>query len=294
MIVDVHNHTPTHEVSVPPKEVRVNDRWRPDRAVVTTNSWDDYDKAHACVDLSIAFNIAVTDPLADTGLAFDPTRVNESTAAFVRDAPEKRIGFMSINPISSDALVEMERCHEELGLVGIKLAPNYQNFDPLAKESERFFTLASQRGLPVLFHQGASPVRTAPLRYAHPLLIDELAIRYPSLRMVIAHLGHPWQRDAIITIRKHPNVFADVSAQFYRPWSFYEALLMASEWGVCRKLLLGSDYPLATPGETMAGLRNVNHVVEGTALPRVARSDVEGIINRDALSALGLRDPRNR
>ena len=61
-------------------------------------------------------------------------------------------------------------------------------------------------------------MREAPLRYAHPLLMDEIAIRFPELRVVMAHMGHPWQRETIVTIRKHPHVYADVSALFYRPW----------------------------------------------------------------------------
>ena len=74
-------------------------------------------------------------------------------------------------------------------------------------------------------------MQDAPLRYAHPLLMDEIAIRFPELRVVMAHMGHPWQRETIVTIRKHPNVYADVSALFYRPWSFYEGLRLATEWG---------------------------------------------------------------
>ena len=91
-------------------------------------------------------------------------------------------------------------------------------------------------------------MREAPLRYAHPLLMDEIAIRFPELRVVMAHMGHPWQRETIVTIRKHPHVYADVSALFYRPWSFYEGLRLATEWGALDKLLFGSDFPIATPG----------------------------------------------
>ena len=220
MIVDVHTHTPTHRDVVPEGERISNPRWRPDRTVVPTTTWADYDAEAAAVDVSVVFNIAVDDPLAATGLPYDPATLNEATAAFVADAPHKRIGFMSIHPDWPDALDQVDRCHQDLGLVGIKLGPNYQIFDPLGDHATALYARAEQLGLPMLFHQGASPIREAPLRYAHPLLMDEIAIRFPELRIVMAHMGHTWQRETLVTIRKHPHVYAAVSALFYRPYSF--------------------------------------------------------------------------
>lgn len=292
MIVDVHSHTPTHRADVPDGDRRTYSRWRPDRDVVTTNSWADYDEAFASVDVSIVFNIAVQDPLAATGIPTDPRRINESTAEFAADAPNRRIGFLSVDPRQRHALAEVERCHLELGLRGIKLGPNYQGFHPCDPAALELYAYAEEHALPILFHQGASPIQDAPLLYAHPILMDEIAARFPELRVVMAHMGHPWQRDTIVTIRKHPNVYADVSALFYRPWSLYETLRLASEWGAMHKLLLGSDFPVATPGETMEGLRAVNRLTEGTALPRIPEQEIEDVIARDALLALGLVDPR--
>lgn len=288
MIVDVHTHTPTHRDAVPPEEHSVNERWRRDRAVVASNTWDDYDRAAADVDVSVAFNIAVPDPLAATGIPTDPARVNDSTAEFVAAAPERRIGFMSVDPLAPDALDEIVRCTDDLGLQGIKLAPNYQDFDPFDKRARAVFRHAERSGLPVIMHQGASPVRTAPLRYAHPLLADELAIEFPELRLILAHMGHPWQPDAAVVIRKHPHLYADVSALFVRPWGFYQAMVAAMEWGVLDKLLFASDFPISTPAETLAGLRAVNAPVEGTGLPRIPDDAIEGIIHRDSLALLGL------
>ncbi|MDW8215721.1 MAG: amidohydrolase family protein, partial [Roseiflexaceae bacterium] len=88
--------------------------------------------------------------------------------------------------------------------------------------------------------------REAPIRLAHPLLMDEIAIRYPDLKIIMAHMGHPWQTDTCAVIRKHPNIFADLSGDFYRPFSFWEQLIKATEWNVLDKILLGSDYPITT------------------------------------------------
>lgn len=284
MIVDVHTHTPTHRGPVPECEVVVNALWRPDRAVRATNSWADYDEAMDGVDISVAFTIARDrERVVET--------VNDDTAAFVRARPGRRIGFLSVHPEVPGALDELERAHTDLGLVGVKLGPNYQMFDPLGEAALRLYTEAEQRGLPMVFHQGASPVREAPLRYAHPLLMDEIAIRFPELRIVMAHMGHPWQRDTIVVIRKHPNVYADISALFYRPWSFWEAMRLATEWNALHKLLLGSDFPIATPSETIEGLRRVNDVIAGTGLLSVPLDRVEEIVARDPLPLLGLERP---
>ena len=121
--------------------------------------------------------------------------------------------------------------------------------------------------------------------------MDEIATRFPELRIVMAHLGHPWQRETIVTIRKHPHVYADVSATFYRPWSFYDGMRLATEWGALDKLLFGSDFPIATPAETIAGLRRVNDPIAGTALPPVPLDAIEALIHRDPLPLLGLEHP---
>jgi uncharacterized protein len=285
MIVDIHSHVPTHRDIVPPEERIENAKWRPDRVVAATTTWADYEEAFAEVDISVAFTIARDLTRVDTDL-------NDRVAEFVAAAPTRRIGFLSVQPDLPGAADELERCWTELNLKGIKLGPNYQIFDPLGPGARQIYELAERHGLPILFHQGASPVREAPLRYAHPLVMDEIATDFPELRIVMAHMGHPWQRETIVTIRKHPHVYADVSALFYRPWSFYEGLRLATEWGALEKLLLGSDFPIATPRETIEGLRHVNVPIAGTALPPVPLDAIEEIIHRDPLPLLGLEMPR--
>lgn len=287
MIVDVHNHTPTHRDAVPDGERLSYDNWRSDRPVVTTNSWADFDAQQSAADVTIVFNIAVDNPLHATGLPYPPERTNDATAEFVADAPDRRIGFMSVNPLHADVFEEVERCRA-LGLVGIKLGPNYQNFDPLCAQARKLYAYCQRSGLPILFHQGTSPIREAPLRYTHPLVMDDLALSFPGLRIVMAHMGHPFVRETVAVIRKHPHVYADISSIYLRPWLCWEALTFVTEWNVPNKLLFGSDYPIATSGEAMAGLRNVNAIVEGTKLPRVPSEHIEQIIHADALGALGL------
>ena len=70
--------------------------------------------------------------------------------------------------------------------------------------------------------------------------------------MIMAHMGHPWYEECIVVARKQPNVYCEVSAIFYRPWQFYNALMSAVEYGAAHKLLFGSDYPQITPDRWLA------------------------------------------
>jgi predicted TIM-barrel fold metal-dependent hydrolase len=278
MIIDVHTHTPGYRGEIPAKEIRYNTAWRPDRAVKTPVTWAEHMQAMEPVDKAIVFGLASEG--ADSP--------NDATAEFVRAYPDKLIGFLSVHPRDPHCLAEIERGVSDLGLKGIKLGPNYQNFDPLGEDAFRVYKRAQELGLPIVFHTGTSPVQMADLDYAHPRHFDRVAIAFPDLKMVLAHMAHPWQATTIAVIRKHPNVYADVSALFYRPWSFYNCMLLAEEWGVQHKLLFGSDYMVTTPQENLDALRNPNRIVEGTHLPRISEAAMEEIIHRDTLSLLGI------
>jgi uncharacterized protein len=292
VIIDVHTHTPRYRDTVPAAESGANTAWNPGRATPLTTTWDEFRAVMQPVERAICFNIAA-DP-RDTAHRVDEPyivpapAVNDETAAFVRTDPAKYIGFLSVHPEDPGALEEMERATQDLGLRGVKLGPNYQNFDPLGPAARRVYQYAQDHRLPVLFHQGTSPVRFADMDYTHPRHMDRVATAFPDLTIIMAHMGHPWQLDCIAVIRKHPHVWADVSGSVLRAWGHYQAMLAATEWGVLDKLLFASDFPAATPAETMELLRNVNRVVAGTGLPRIAEAQIEAIIHRDSLALLGL------
>lgn len=312
MIVDVHTHGPRERPAsaahpaasagrtAASKEGSSSAPMRPDRPDPEHVTLDDYLAAMDYVDRAIVFGIAAPPPGDPHPFGGPPApaeprwptarqrQVNDATAAVVRARPEKLIGFMSVHPHEPDALEEIERAVHELGLRGIKLGPNYQNFDPLGEPAFRLYRRAQELGLPILFHQGTSPVRFADLDYAHPRHMDRIATCFPDLRIIMAHMAHPWQTDCIAVIRKHPNVWADISALHYRPWSYYTCLRLATEWSVLHKLLFGSDFPVATPRETAEALPHVNDIIEGTKLPPVPVEELLKIVERDALAVLRL------
>ncbi len=209
-------------------------------------------------------------------------------AEFVARAPEKLVGFAACDPTQDGYMEELQDGIERLGLVGVKMGPMYAGFDPRDPRCDAVYRYCQERRLPVLFHSGTTFNRAAPLEYTRPWLFDDVAIRYPALRMVLAHVGHPFCEECLVVIRKHPHVYADISALYYRPWQFYNMLIAAQEYQVTHKLLFGTDYPFAGGRESVEGLRGANHLVGGTALPRVSEEVIAGILARDAFGLLGI------
>ena len=139
-----------------------------------------------------------------------------------------------------------------------------------------------------MLHTGTTFVSQGPLRCTMPRLLDDVAIRFGDVKMILAHLSHPYEDECVVTIRKHPNVFADVSALHYRPWQLYHSLMRVQEYGVWDSLLFGSDYPFTTVNDSIVGLRALNDMLEGTNLTRLDTKEIESLIHRNSFGLLGL------
>lgn len=213
---------------------------------------------------------------------------NEYVAEYVRRHPEKLIGFCSVDPQDPDAVEQLDHAVQKLGLRGLKMGPIYQNVAPGDSRFRRIMARAEDLKIPVLIHQGTTFCANVSLEIANPIQLQPLALEFPRLRMVIAHMGHPWIAETLVLIRKNRNLYADISALHYRPWQFYNALVMAMEYGVLDRLLFGSDYPFTTPAGTVDALQKVNQMVEGTNLPRIPQAAIDDLIHRDTLDLLGL------
>jgi len=216
--------------------------------------------------------------------------VNDQTVAdYVARDPARLIGFLSIDPTQENWQRELQVGHETLGLRGIKLLPMYAGFSPDDSTLEPLWQYAEKHSLPVLLHMGTTFIAQAPLAFTLPRLIEPVALKHPGLKIILAHLGHPYEGECLVTIRKHDNVFADVSALHYRPWQLYNSLMLAQEYGVWHKLLFGTDFPFTTVNASIDGIRKLNDMLEGTNLPRLDVAQIEAMIHRDSLQLLGLR-----
>ena len=208
--------------------------------------------------------------------------------AYVAEHSEQLIGFLSLDPTQPGWEREMSVGHQELGLRGIKLMPMYAGFRPDDERLAPLWQYAEQHRLPVLLHTGTTFISQAPLECTLPRHLDPVAARYPEVRMILAHLGHPYEGECVAVIRKHPHVYADLSALHYRPFQLYHSLMLVQEYGVWDKVLFGTDYPFTTVQATIDGLRGLNRMLAGTALPTLSEPAIERLIHRDGLPLLGL------
>jgi predicted TIM-barrel fold metal-dependent hydrolase len=213
---------------------------------------------------------------------------DRDVAAFVSQKPDMLIGFLSVDPTQPNWENELREGHEVLGLGGIKLLPMYAGFQPDDAALDPLWSYATEHRLPVLLHTGTTFISQAPLQYTLPRHLDPVATRFPDVKIILAHLGHPYEGECVAVIRKHANVYADISALHYRPFQLYHSLMLVQEYGVWDKVLFGTDYPFTTVNATIAGLRRLNEMVEGTHLPKLAIDQIEKLIHRDSLPLLGL------
>src|SRR5688572_16797418 len=105
----------------------------------------------------------------------------------------RMIGFLSLDPTQDGWQRELRDGHERLGLRGIKLMPMYAGFSPREERLDELWDYAQRHKLPVLLHTGTTFVAQAPLEHTLPRHLDDVAIRFPELKIVMAHLGHPYE-----------------------------------------------------------------------------------------------------
>jgi predicted TIM-barrel fold metal-dependent hydrolase len=206
---------------------------------------------------------------------------NDAVAAFVQEIGGQTVGFMSVDPTRHDAVTEIERCHADLGLRGVKLGPIYQGTSPLNPLTMRVFSTAERLGLPVMIHQGAIFANAGRLVDANPLLLDDVAIAFPELRIVIAH-------EAVVVMRRHRNVYADTSAIANRPTVLATALSAAKEYGVLDKVLFGSDSPMVSAESAAAALARVVAHMQQFALTPITDEELHDILHRPSFELLGI------
>ncbi|MGP4025833.1 amidohydrolase family protein [Actinomadura sp. 3N407] len=238
----------------------------------------DYDRAMADVTAACVFGIRAT--------AAGILTPNEYTEEFCAETATETIGFMALDPTDPDVLDQLADGVVR-GLRGIKLYPVLALFDPRDTAYDPFYRAAADAGLAVLWHMGATPSPAGDLSVSNPLVVDDVARRHPGLVQIIAHLGHPWQRETIVTLRKNRRVHSDVSACWARPMDGYLALARAQEWDVVDKLVFGSDFPLWTPAEAVAGLREMAGR-RPAGFPEIRKETVEWLLDGDPRPSMGL------
>jgi hypothetical protein len=195
------------------------------------------------IDYAVA--LAEVSP-ATTGVAS-----NEYTIDLVRQAnalpdpatgPKGRlVAFASINPyIDGDLSGRLEHLVRAEGFRGLKLYPVYQYHYPNESRLYPLYAKAQELGIPVLVHTGSSVFRGARIKYGDPLLLDDVAVDFPDLSILLAHAGRPfWYEQAFWMARRHSNVYLEVSGlPAQNLLSYFPRLEDLAD-----KIVYGSDWP---------------------------------------------------
>lgn len=204
---------------------------------------------------------------------------NEFVAEFVAKHKDRVKGLACVDPMMPGAEHELEGAIRELGLAGLKISPVYGVFDPWCREAGRLYRLCEKLRVPLLWHQSAGFSSQCALDWARPALLDRIGREFPKLKQIVAHLGQPWMEETVVLLRKHPQIYSDLSARFHRKWQLYHGLMVAKEYGVTGQLLFGSDFPVRSTAAALAEFRALNDWGPDVKLPRFPEEAIEQIIS---------------
>jgi len=193
----------------------------------------------AGVDRAVLINYVAPEVIGFT------SGVNPFIANYTKENPKRLISCGGLHPRhTSNILADVEEILR-LKIRMIKLHPPHQLLFPNdylngVKELEIIYRAAEANGIPVMFHTGTSIFTGARNRYGDPIYIDDVAVDFPKMKILLAHGGRPlWMHTAFFLLRRHPNVFLDVSG--IPPKTLLKYFPRLDE--IAHKTLFGTDWP---------------------------------------------------
>lgn len=196
-----------------------------------------------------------------------PLTIGVSSSEFVGEfcsEHDELVPFCAPNPyLERDLPGRVDALVERYGFRGIKLYPSYL---PIAPNDARLYPLysyAQERRLPVMFHTGVSSFPGSRLRYGDPLLLDEVAVDFPELPLIMAHGGRDlWYEVAFTLARTHPNVYLEISG--IPPSQLLDCFPRLD--AIPGKVIFGTDFPvLRSVGDNISAIRGLGLSEEATS-----------------------------
>ncbi len=205
--------------------------------------------------------------------------VNQFVADYVKEDPRRLIPCGSLHPRHTrNILADVEQL-VKLGIRLIKIHPPHQLLFPNdyragVKELEIIYRAAEANGIPVMFHTGTSIFPGARNKYGDPIHVDDVAVDFPKLKILLAHGGRPlWMETAFFLVRRHPNVYLDISGIPPKALLKYFPRLHQ----IAAKTLFGTDWP----GPGVPDIKRNLDDFRALPLPEPARQQ---ILSQTALS----------
>jgi predicted TIM-barrel fold metal-dependent hydrolase len=195
------------------------------------------------------------------------------------------IGTISIDNLSKSKLTELEFFLKNKRIRGVKLYPGYERFYPFDKKCDSVYDLCEKYDVPVIFHTGETLGGGLGMKYAKPEHIDELAVKRPNLKIIIAHLGNPWITDAMVILSRNENVYADISGLVWKSFDsfwkkYYQTeIIKVVKYCLKNKLLFGTDWPCNDPSAYSTFQKDYIKFVNGL---KISKKDKEDILSGNA------------
>jgi uncharacterized protein len=182
-----------------------------------------------------------------------PRIANEEVADGCAAHPDVLIPFASVDPHRGRAGIrEACRLVAEHGVRGFKFHPSLQGFAPDDRLAYPLYEAIEELGVPALFHTGQTGIGAGVpggggirLKYSNPMLVDDVAVDFPDLRIILAHPSFPWQDEALAVATHKEHVYIDLSG--WSPRYFPPQLIRYANTLLQDKVLFGSDYPVLSP-----------------------------------------------
>jgi hypothetical protein len=186
---------------------------------------------------------------------------NEKLIEFVKEYPDLLLGFAGEDPHKGEKAVrDLERCYER-GLVGLNLEPWEHKLYSNDRKIYSLYAKCEELGIPVWIHSSINFLTTTKMEYGRAIYIDEVAINFPDLKIILGHGGWPWVNEAVALAWRHPNVFIDISAvrpkYFATPGSGWEMLLTYGGSILQDKILFATSWPLQQFEESIKDVMNL-------------------------------------
>jgi predicted TIM-barrel fold metal-dependent hydrolase len=203
---------------------------------------------------NMAAVVFTVDAVTQTGRA---AVRNDEIAEVAAANSDVLIPFGSVDPRRPDAVDEVRRLISEQKVHGFKFHPNIQAFFPNDETFYPLYAAIEDAGLPALFHTGHSGIGSGlpggggiRLKYSNPMFVDDVAVDFPELKIVLAHPSFPWQDEAISVALHKAQVYIDLSG--WSPKYFPPQLVRYANTQLRDRVLFGSDFPLITPDRWLA------------------------------------------
>lgn len=190
---------------------------------------------------------------------------NDAVGQLVRAHPDRFVGAASVDlrkPM--DAVRELRRAVEELGLRALRILPWLWGMPPNDRRYYPLYAACIDLGIPFCLQVGhAGPLLPSDPGRPIPYL-DEVACEFPELVIVGGHIGYPWTEEMIALATKYENVYIDTSA--YKPKRYPANLVQFMRGHGKKKVLFGSNYPMIFPADCLKDLDQLGLSDEATKL----------------------------